>query len=573
MQRPSKLDNLLQRLVVFGVLPIAFGLGGGELARRLDAIWLTDAGEFWPYTLSIISALILIRLAFSAIKDNTSAVFAWLALFTTWFYVPLWFTSVEVPIDAAVISREGHIHLARDSTRHPVSRVWLLTDRPGTRAVYRVAGTLTGGDLSIDYSFAKPYIATRANGEDASERLFRSAIPILEVEARRSRGQKIAFLKDKGAQERLLSRICLAAVQGNPSCPIRMTLTPRKEATAPGAVWSTEYSESEAIAERHLPSLVRVLTRTDAAPARRDEVFALLAASPTSCELLAQLTRMSQLITDEQFDAIIARLLSSADCGDAAVSVANVNRLSEQQRVEVRSKALREAPISLLVERVALLRISDAEVSRLAERMQPTLLAEPAVAVRVLEVFGNRLSPEMQRAAVDGIIKGKAGHALSALRQVPSPADLRKALIAKVVSEAVPEDFAGAHLSKENLQTVLTPREMRLLIAMAVKRSEGVDEWQTFALETLPISAMTSNERSSLLNGLLFKSPKAALEFASKNRHFLDPEELVEVTRDYARTITPDFCLHLSHRNRNWRTDYFSEAQLTIFKECGEKAR
>jgi hypothetical protein len=45
------------------------------------------------------------------------------------------------------------------------------------------------------------------------------------------------------------------------------------------------------------------------------------------------------------------------------------------------------------------------------------------------------------------------------------------------------------------------------------------------------------------------------------------------ITRDYTRTIDPDFCLHLSHRNNNRRTDYFSEDQLRIFRECAELSR
>jgi hypothetical protein len=82
---------------------------------------------------------------------------------------------------------------------------------------------------------------------------------------------------------------------------------------------------------------------------------------------------------------------------------------------------------------------------------------------------------------------------------------------------------------------------------------------------------MTIEERQSLLTGLMFESPKAAIEFVSKNRAYLEPAEVNEVTRGYARTIEPDFCLHLSHRNKNWRVDYFSEDQLQIFRDCAER--
>ena len=82
------------------------------------------------------------------------------------------------------------------------------------------------------------------------------------------------------------------------------------------------------------------------------------------------------------------------------------------------------------------------------------------------------------------------------------------------------------------------------------------------------MSGMTPAEQKSLLTELLFKSPKAALEFVSENRRYLEPAEVNEVTRDYTRTITADLCLHLSHRNNNRKMEYFSEAQLQIFRDC-----
>ena len=103
---------------------------------------------------------------------------------------------------------------------------------------------------------------------------------------------------------------------------------------------------------------------------------------------------------------------------------------------------------------------------------------------------------------------------------------------------------------------------------MAVKRSETSGQWLDFAHKSLPVSAMTPAEQKSLLTELLFKSPKAALEFVSENHRYLEPAEVNEVTRDYTRTITTDMCLHLSHRNNNRKMEYFSEAQLQIFRDC-----
>ena len=123
-------------------------------------------------------------------------------------------------------------------------------------------------------------------------------------------------------------------------------------------------------------------------------------------------------------------------------------------------------------------------------------------------------------------------------------------------------------LSKEKLLQALTPSELRAVIAMAVARSEASEKWQEFVVEILPVRDMMPAERRMLLDGLIFKSPKVALEFVSKNKELLDPAEVGEVTRDYTRTITRDFCLHLSHRNKNWRTNYFSAEQLRIFRDC-----
>ena len=126
------------------------------------------------------------------------------------------------------------------------------------------------------------------------------------------------------------------------------------------------------------------------------------------------------------------------------------------------------------------------------------------------------------------------------------------------------------HLSREALEDLLTPAEMRALIATLIRRSETSAKWLGFAVRVLPVRAMTPLERKALLNGLLFESTKSALEFASEQRHYLEAEDVNDVTYDYTKTITPDFCLHLSHRNKNRKTDYFSEGQLQIFRDCAQ---
>jgi hypothetical protein len=115
---------------------------------------------------------------------------------------------------------------------------------------------------------------------------------------------------------------------------------------------------------------------------------------------------------------------------------------------------------------------------------------------------------------------------------------------------------------------ILTPAEMRALIAMVVKRSETSGPWLDFAQKSLPIGGMTPEEHETLVTGLLFRDPKAAFEFVSENRRHLEPAEVNEVTREYAQTVSTEMCLHLSHRNRLRKMEYFSEAQLQVFRDC-----
>jgi hypothetical protein len=244
--------------------------------------------------------------------------------------------------------------------------------------------------------------------------------------------------------------------------------------------------------------------------------------------------------------------------------------LTSEQRLALRAKALGDASIATLLAQAVPLRISDLDIAQLAPRMRPAFLADPSVAVRALEVFGERLPTDIQRDAVTEIIKAKPSYALGALQHVNFSVELRRDLMSKVLSDASHDDFSKVGLSKEKLLGMLTPTEMRALIAMAVRRSEKSSEWLDFALSSLPIGAMTPGEQKSLLTEVLFKSAKAALEFVSENRRYLEAAEVNEVTRDYTRTITTDLCLHLSHRNKNRKIEYFSEAQLQIFRDCAE---
>ena len=571
MTQPSKRGDWKYRAVVFGLLPCALGLGSAQYARWTDAVWMTDAGWFWPTTLASISAAILLKLVFSAIADTSSAVAAWITLGTTWFYAPMWIMAAEVPYSAAIVGRDGSAHLVSDVTRHREHKVWFLTDRSGVRIVRNVAGTVTASSLELEYRYAVPYIGTRRHGEDISGPLAKAADAILREIAQGTRASRIALIEDRAVQAGVLARVCRAAAGDGIVCPLKMSVSPQKEETALGGVWSTRYTEDEAIEEKHLPSLVQLLTLTDSSLVRRDKVFAVFLELANSVAPLSRVAQKPYLLDDDQFNEVIRRILISPEGGDAAVEiVTKVNRSSEPQRLALRAKALAEARIATILDNAGELRISDAEITQLAPRMRLTFAAAPADAVHALNIFGDRLPPETQRAAVNGIVSAKSSYALSAMQHLNFSTELRRDLMNKILGDAALDDFSDARLSKEKLQAILTPSEMRQLITVAVNRGERSDEWLDFALTSLPMFDMTLTDRRILLNGLLFKSPKAALEFVSKNQDYLAPDEISEITRDYTRTVTGDFCLHLSHRNKNWRTRYFSEAQLQIFRDCAK---
>jgi hypothetical protein len=565
----SKHPNAKSTAVVFGLLPCALGLGAARYVHWTDTVWLTTVGSFWPIVLSSVSGAILIKLMFSPFKDRMSSLAAWLTLVWTWFYFPLWVTAREVPYAAAVIGGDGRVHIVSEATRDPTLKVWFLTDHSGTRIVHNVVGKVITSSMELEYRYAEPYIATRRDNEDLSTPLARAATAILQEKAALPRASKIALIEKRAVQDRVLEKICHATVGDRVACPIKMSLSPQSEATVLGATWSTYYTEKEAIEEKHLPTLLRLLTQPDSPLVHLDEVFALVLEIAGDVKPLSQVAQQSHLLDDDQFDKLIRRILVSPGCGDEAVAITSkANRLTSEQRLALRAKALGDASIAALLADAVPLRISDPDIAQLAARMRPAFMADPGVAVRALEVFGERLPTDIQRDAVTEIVKAKPSYALAALRHVNFSTELRRDLMKKVLSDAGHDDFSTAGLSKEKLQGMLTPTEMRALIAMAVKRSETSGQWLDFALNSLPMRAMTPAEQKSLLTELLFKSPKAALEFVSENRRYLEAAEVNEVTRDYTRTITTDLCLHLSHRNRNRKAEYFSEAQLQIFRDC-----
>lgn len=567
MRNWLKLQDAKSRAVVFGLLPCALGLGAARAIHWTDTVWLTTAGSVWPIVLSSISVAILVQLVFSPIEDRTVSFAAWLTLVATWFYVPLWATGREVPYDAAVVGRDGRVRIVREEIRDRAPKVWFLTDQPGTRIVHNVVGKVITSALELEYRYAEPYIATRRHSDDLAEPLRRAASAMLQEQAALPRSSKIELVEKRAVQDRVLESICRATVGDRDACPLKMKLSPQVEATVLGATWSKYYSEKEAIAEKHLPTLVKLLTLPDSPIEHRDEVFALLLGTSEDVVPLSQVAQQSHLLDDDQFDTLITRILTLPGCGNEAVAIiAKANRLTPEQRLALRAKALGEASIATLLAQAVPLRFSDLDIAQLAARMRSNFMADPGVAVRALEVLGERLPTDIQRDAVTEIVKAKTSYALAALQHVNFSTALRRDLLKKILSDARHDDFSG--LSKEKLLGMLTPAERRALIAMAVKRSETSTPWLDFAHKSLPISEMTPAEKTSLVTELLFRGPKAAFEFVSENRRYLEPDEVNEVTRDYTRTIAPDMCLHLSHRNSNRKMEFFSEAQLQIFRDC-----
>ncbi len=572
MKRAPRWQSRTVRAIIYGALPCLLGLGAACYLRWSGSVWLAISGSFWPIILTSASLAILIRLAFSPYDDRLIATSAWLTLLVTWFYVPMWASAVQVQHTAALIDRDGHVRLASDVARQPGYDVWLLTNNPRIRIVHNTSGVVATNSLILNYRYAEPYIATRRDQDNLLDPISNAANAILQEEAKRPRASRIALIDDEAARKVVLEKICQAAATGAQSaCPIKMTLIPQSEATALGATWSKFYSEKEAVQEKHAPTLMRLLTQSDAPLVDRDQVFAALLECADSISQISQVAQKPYWLTDDQLAELITRIMASPEGGnEAAAIVAKVVRLKSEQRRALRAKAIDEASIAALLDHAIALRITDSELVQLASRMRETFSSSPGVAVRALELFGERLPSETQQDAIRGIVKAKASYALTALTNLNFSAELREELMQKVLADADYGDFAQAKLSKDKVQGMFTPKEMRALIEMAVRRSEDSEKWMNFTLGSLAISEMTPSERRSLLTGLLFKSPRAALEFVSENRRYLEQEEINEVTRDYTRTIAADLCLHLSHRNANRRIEYFSEEQLQILRDCAD---
>lgn len=556
--------------IVFAIIPCVLGGSLGLYLNWNGTIWLSDTRGVWPVVCLCTSIAAILYLAVTADYDKVVYVCAWLLITWTWLYVPLWLTAPGIPRAWAVVGKDGTVHIAGEWAPSGADIVWVLSGQTGNRVVRNVEGAFTASAVDVQYRFSKPYLATRGADEDLSVAVVGAVGAALAAESKRSRSSRSALFETREVQDRFVTGICRTVVQGDSACPLELKLRPQDAATTFGGVWSKQFTEAEAIEERNLPTLVQLLTQDNSRLAERDRVFALFLELAETAGDLAKVARKPGMLDDHQFDELIRRILLAPDAGsEALVLAADVARLRQEQREALRAKAFREASVALIIKQSRAGRISDDEVIGLAQRMRAAFEANPEVAVSALEVFGTRLPREVQGEAVAAITKGRASHAIAALRHLNFSSELRKPLLNKVIAEASLKDLDPS-LSRDKLEDIFTPAELRPLIASAVARISSKD-WLEFAVKVLPMRAMTSEERKRLVDEVMFTSPKAALEFVSENRQHLDPADVNAVTSDYARTIARDMCLHLTHRNANRKTDYFSDAQIAIFARCAQQ--
>jgi hypothetical protein len=570
MPRKPRRPSARADFVLFGIVPCLLGVGFGQYLRWSGAVWLTDAGAFWPIFCLLASLVACVHLARATDYDQTVRTSAWLMLAWTWFYLPFWLTAVDVPRSSAIIDSDGRVTAVSRSVRPGTGTVWMLGGRGGNRFVRNVEGTATISSVDVRYEFAESYISSCHDEEDLSRPVLEAVTAGLAIEAGKPRSSRIALFESKDAQHRFLAAVCSAAVGSTIACPLKLTISPSSASTLRGGLWSKHLTEQEAIAERHLPTLTSLLTQDSARLVRKDAVFALFMEVAVTAAELAGVARKPQLLDDRQFDALIARILVAPAAGNDALSLAaSESRLAPDQREALRAKALREADVAEIIKQLGPGRIADPVIAELAPRLRLAFDATPEVAVLALETFGGRLPADLQSGAVAAIARAPAAHALAALRHLDFASPLRAVLVRKVIAEASLKEL-DASLAQGRIEALLTPAEARPLIASVIARSHTSREWLDFAVRVLPARAMTAEEREAIVDQLMFVSAKSALEFVSENRQHLLASVVRDVTRDYARTIAPDFCLHLTHRNANRQIDYFDEAQLEIFRACAQ---
>lgn len=570
MKRAPTRPNPRVIAMVFGIIPCMLGVGLGQYLRWSGAVWLTDAGGFWPIFCFLASLLACVYLALTTAYDRTIRVSAWLMLTWTWLYFPFWLTAADLPRYSAIIGNDGRVSIASEWMRPGAHTVWLFAGRGGNKIIRNVEGSATINAVDVKYKFAESYISSCSDEEDLSRPVVDAMTAALATQSKKPRSSRISLFDSKDAQDRFLADVCRAVVRNKIPCPLTLTISPNNAATAPGGPWSKHFTEQEAIDERHLPTLVNLLTQDNARLVRNDLVYALFMEIVETAADLAKVARKPHGLDDGQFNALIERIIIAPQAGNEALNLyASVSRLTQEQRAALRGKAFREAGVANIIKQYGSGRITDSELAQLSRRLRTEFDTNPELAILALEVFGERLPWDLQLGAVDAIVRARASHALLALRHLDFSSPLRAVLLRKVIGEASLKEL-DANLAHGKLEELLTPAEARPLIASVIGKSHSSKEWLDLAVRVLPVRAMTTEERKVIIDELVFVSMKSALEFVSENRQYLDSADIRDVTRDYARTIAPDFCLHLTHRNANRQVEYFNDAQIEIFRACAQ---
>ena len=331
MKSPPTQLNARAIALVFGIIPCVLGVGLGQYLRWSGSVWLTDASGFWPIFCFIASLLACVYLALTTVNDRTVRVSAWLMLTWTWLYFPFWLTAAELPRFSAIISNDGRVVIASEWVRPSAARVWLFAGRGGNKIIHNVEGSATINAVDVTYKFAESYISSRDGGEDLSRQFIEATTAVLAIEARNPRSSRIALFEAKDAQERIRATVCSAIVGSKIPCPLKLTISPNTAATVPGGLWSKHFTEQEAIDERHLPTLVGLLTQDNSRIVRRDLVYALFMEFVETAADLAKVARKPHLLDDDQFNALIERIIIAPEAGNEALSLhASVSRLTQE---------------------------------------------------------------------------------------------------------------------------------------------------------------------------------------------------------------------------------------------------
>jgi hypothetical protein len=571
--------------IALGALPCVLGIATGFGLLLTGTVWLTDTSGVWPI-FCVMFSIWLVQAIAQSIRETTTgrhvSTFRRLSLvfysicifaFVSWtaLYVSLWSQATKIPYTTAIVS-DGVVHRISDIYRDSATPVLLMTGSRGKKFVHNVEGRVVVHAMEAQFKFDKPYIATRMNGDDLAGNLIQTLDPILTPLTKQSRTRRVQLLTARGELEQLGKIACLAIMRGTASCPLSLKLTPSKESTARSRLWSTEYTEAEAIAEKHIPSLTQYLADDTLAPTEIDAAFKLLMEAATQNEQFGIVARKSHTISDEQFSILVGRILAAEQGGgEAGVLLMASNRLTATQRTALREKMLHEASIDFIVKNAAKLRLNDSEVAQLSTRMQAAVVRRADVATSILDAFGERLPADVQSSAIEAVTQADVGAVLDTLRALNFSPELRERTVRRLV--ALVGERQMPNLSKGQLRSGLTPRELEAFATASVPNTTKSRNWLDFVVQTLPVSAMTHAQQKTVVDELMFSSTKAALEYVSENHKHMDSGLVNEVTRDYAKTIDREFCLHLTHRNNNRNVEYFSQDQIKIFADCAHDAR